>query len=290
MAVKDEHREMLDNRRTPLQLYQLTPKTNCKECGFATCLAFATQVIVGQASLDQCSYLDPGELEPFRQHLARQLEAGIGVKREGFEKALQFLRQEIKKWDFEKIASSLGADLDDAETGPTLRLSYFGRPVRVTWEDIVPTQLDGGPELDPYEKILIYNYVIGGAAEPSGKWIGMESLPNSVSKIKSLRSHCEGPLAQAFAGKMDRLQGAVAGLGRPIAMQEEKTDFAGEFQVLPRLSLRVLWWDEDPSEGFAARVKFLFDSKVLEILDLESLLFTCEQVTDRLLEAAKQEA
>lgn len=290
MADKDEHRAMLDNRRTPLQLYQLTPKTNCKECGFATCLAFATQVIVGQADLDQCSYLDPGELGPFRQQLARQLEAGIGVKRESFEKALQFLRQEIKKWDFETIVSSLGADLEPGGSGPALKFSYFGRPVTVTLEDIAPSQEESGEGLGPYEKILIYNYVIGGATEPSGQWIGMESMPNSVSKIKSLRSHCEGPLAQAFAGKMDRLRKAVAGIGLQIAMQEEKADFAAEFQILPRLSLRVLWWDEDPSEGFAARVKFLFDSKVLKVLDLESLLFTCEQLTDRLLDAAKQAA
>ncbi|MHC1744112.1 MAG: DUF3786 domain-containing protein [Syntrophobacteraceae bacterium] len=290
MGTKDDHRAMLDNRRTPLHLYQLTPKTNCQECGFATCLAFATQAIVGQADLDQCSYLDPGELEPFRQQLARQLEAGIGVKREGFEKALQFLRQEVKKWDFGNIASSLGAELEEGDSGAALKFSYFGRPVRVAQEDIAPDEPDGGPELDPYEKILIYNYVIGGAAEPSGQWIGMESLPNSVSKIKSLRGHCEGPLAQAFAGKVDRLPGAVAGIGHRIAMKEEKADFAAEFPILPRLSLRLLWWDEDPSEGFAARVKFLFDSKVLDILDLESLLFTCEQLTDRLLDAAKQVA
>ncbi len=115
----------------------------------------------------------------------------------------------------------------------------------------------------------------------------METLPNSVSKIKSLRAHCEAPLAQRFSGRLKSLLEASAGIGRQIELREEQVDFAAEFPVLPKLTIRVLWWDEDPSEGFAARVKFLFDRKVLETLDLESLLFTCEQLTDRLLAYAR---
>jgi len=46
---------------------------------------------------------------PFRAQLAEQHQAGIGVKREGFEKALQFLRDEIEKWDLAGLAAGLGA-------------------------------------------------------------------------------------------------------------------------------------------------------------------------------------
>jgi hypothetical protein len=52
---------------------------------------------------------------------------------------------------------------------------------------------------------------------------------------------------------------------------------------LPRLVVRVLWWDEDVEEGFPARAKYLFDTRVLQVVDLESLIFACEQLTDRLL-------
>ncbi|MCU0589515.1 MAG: DUF3786 domain-containing protein [Syntrophobacteraceae bacterium] len=282
--MKDEHREMLDKRLTPMHLYRLTPRTNCRECGFETCLAFATQVIVGQGDLDLCPYLDQEAVRPLREQLRQQHAAGIGVKKEGFEKALHFLRGEIRKWDFREVARSLGADYSEPEGGPTLRFAYFNAVVNVTHEDI---GTDSGEALGPYDKILLYNYVIGGAADPAGIWVGMETLPNSVSKIKSLRGHCEDPLAQKYAGRLSRLPEAVAGIGTPIELREERVDFAVEFPILPRLGIRVLWWDEDPAEGFAARVKFLFDQKVLETLDLESLLFTCEQLTDRLLAAAR---
>ena len=40
-----------------LEIYKLLPKTNCKECGFPTCLAFAMQIAAKKVSLDKCPYL-----------------------------------------------------------------------------------------------------------------------------------------------------------------------------------------------------------------------------------------
>lgn len=39
---------------TGLQIFKLLPKTNCRECGFATCLAFAMALAAGKTSLDDC--------------------------------------------------------------------------------------------------------------------------------------------------------------------------------------------------------------------------------------------
>ena len=40
-----------------LDIYKLLPKTNCKECGFATCLVFAMQLAKKAVSIDKCPYL-----------------------------------------------------------------------------------------------------------------------------------------------------------------------------------------------------------------------------------------
>ena len=42
---------------TGLQIYKLLPKTNCKECGFPTCLAFAMKLAQKGAELDACPYV-----------------------------------------------------------------------------------------------------------------------------------------------------------------------------------------------------------------------------------------
>ena len=65
-ALKDainatwEHRHELTavtkGRRAPrhLDIWELLPRTNCKQCGEASCLAFAVSVIQQQRSLDEC--------------------------------------------------------------------------------------------------------------------------------------------------------------------------------------------------------------------------------------------
>ena len=42
---------------TGLQIYRLLPRTNCKECGVPTCLAFAMRLAQGQANLSDCPYV-----------------------------------------------------------------------------------------------------------------------------------------------------------------------------------------------------------------------------------------
>jgi len=40
-----------------LSVYKLLPRTNCKECGLATCMAFASALINNQAQIDKCPCL-----------------------------------------------------------------------------------------------------------------------------------------------------------------------------------------------------------------------------------------
>ena len=40
-----------------IQIYKLLPQTNCKECGFPTCLAFAMKLAAKQIELDKCPYV-----------------------------------------------------------------------------------------------------------------------------------------------------------------------------------------------------------------------------------------
>ena len=42
---------------SPIEILKLLPKTNCKECGFPTCLAFAMKMAAGQVALDKCPHV-----------------------------------------------------------------------------------------------------------------------------------------------------------------------------------------------------------------------------------------
>ena len=72
-----------------IAIYKLLPQTNCKECGYPTCLAFAMKLAARQAELSACPYvsdeakaqLDSASAPPIRLDLAgrattRKVEVG----------------------------------------------------------------------------------------------------------------------------------------------------------------------------------------------------------------------
>ena len=53
-----------------IQIYKLLPQTNCKECGFPTCLAFAMKLAAKQAELDKCPYVSDEAREKLAESAA----------------------------------------------------------------------------------------------------------------------------------------------------------------------------------------------------------------------------
>jgi acetyl-CoA decarbonylase/synthase complex subunit gamma len=45
-----------------LDIFKLTPRTNCKECGNPTCMAFAMKVAQGTVKIEQCPHMSPEAL------------------------------------------------------------------------------------------------------------------------------------------------------------------------------------------------------------------------------------
>lgn len=45
---------------TALDIYKLLPKTNCKDCGFPTCLAFSMQLAAGKTGIEKCEHASEG--------------------------------------------------------------------------------------------------------------------------------------------------------------------------------------------------------------------------------------
>jgi len=64
---------------------------------------------------------------------------------------------------------------------------------------------------------------------------------------------------------------------------ESGADLAAQIPVLPMVPEYILFWAAEPEEDFPARVKILFDHHILDFLDIESLVFSAERLTDYLL-------
>ncbi len=64
----------------PLDIFKLLPGKNCKECGEATCMAFALKLINDEVELNQCPLLSEKEFEANRLKLKQFFpDSGIMV-------------------------------------------------------------------------------------------------------------------------------------------------------------------------------------------------------------------
>ncbi|MCF8056785.1 MAG: DUF3786 domain-containing protein [Desulfocapsa sp.] len=269
----------------PLEFIKYTPRTNCGECGFAACLAFAAAVTKGGEDPGKCPYVDLSELGDEFAGRDRGKDGLEGVGKLLDEKDLAlvaYLKEKTSNIDFSTAAESIGCAWSGAEKD-SLLLQFLGRDVELSHDTVL---IDGKAVEDPRDRILLYNYIhFGGGREPEQKWIGMESLPNSISKIRTLRVYCEERIAAHFTGKTDLLKKYAPKLAGVLQENSEQSCSAAFLvSALPRLPLFVLFWDEEEEDGFPAKVKVLFDQNVLDFLDIESLVFVCERMAERWVE------
>ncbi len=62
---------------SPIDIYKLLPKTNCKECGQENCMAFATKIVNREVTIDQCKPLLKKEYEKAYKQLKEMLKPAV---------------------------------------------------------------------------------------------------------------------------------------------------------------------------------------------------------------------
>lgn len=62
---------------SPIDIYKLLPKINCKECGYENCMAFATKIVNREANIDQCKPLLKKEHEKNYKQLKEMLKPAV---------------------------------------------------------------------------------------------------------------------------------------------------------------------------------------------------------------------
>ena len=110
---------------TGMDIYKNLPKTNCKECGFPTCLAFAMQVAAKQKALTDCPQLSDEAKDAFADasappmklvHIGPEGDAQVKIGQETV-----MFRHEDKFYNASALAGKVAASLSDEEASARLR-------------------------------------------------------------------------------------------------------------------------------------------------------------------------
>jgi len=110
---------------TGIQIFKLLPKTNCKECGVPTCLAFAMNLASGKAELDSCPYVSDEAREKLAEASAppiRPVAIGKGVRALTTGGETVLYRHEKTFYNPTGIGALIGSDISDSDLEAKLKI------------------------------------------------------------------------------------------------------------------------------------------------------------------------
>jgi acetyl-CoA decarbonylase/synthase complex subunit gamma len=124
----EEHVGMSEKKKaglkelSPIDVYKLLPKTNCKECGLDNCMAFATKIVNREINIDQCPPLLKKENEKAYNQLKELLKpavkeviVGVGDKAKKLGGKLVMFRHEFTYTNPTAIAIDVTDEMTEQE-------------------------------------------------------------------------------------------------------------------------------------------------------------------------------
>jgi len=102
---------------TGIQIFKMTPKTNCKDCGSPTCMAFAMKVAQGAADISACPHMSADALAELSEATAppmKTIKVGTGEGEYTLGGETVLYRHEKTYVSKPRYAAALCTDMDDA--------------------------------------------------------------------------------------------------------------------------------------------------------------------------------
>lgn len=246
---------------TPLDIYKLLPKSNCKACGAATCLAFAAAVIKGEKRISACSQLP--------DDLSQELDEKI-IKQPSPEEQLQQvlvpLKKNIASVDFSASVQRLGASL----TGNKLTIKSLGKDFTVDGEGTITSPC----HINVWVSVPLLSYIIDSSGnDPSGKWVPFRELSHETVWAAFFEQRFEKPLKQLTDSYPDLIEDMIYIFNGKHVESQFNFDISLVLHPLPKLPLLICY--TKPSEDLPAKLNVFFDTTARDNLKVDSIYRLC---------------
>jgi hypothetical protein len=226
-----------------LEIFKLLNKSNCGECGLATCLAFAQAAASGVKGAEDCP------------HLSGDAACKIGVRTdgarppEGFAASIEALREKVRRTDLKAAASGLGAKFKDSR----LALSILGREFLLDSSGIITSEC----HVNSWIQGLVLTYATAPDPKPPvGRWGPFGELRRGVTTVGYFSKRCEEPL-RVIADEHTDVFFELLEIFGGKTVEGFDADYAVALRPLPQVPMLVLYWKAE--EEFPSKLRVMFD-------------------------------
>lgn len=240
-----------------MEIFELLDKSNCRECGEKTCLAFAGAVFRGQRALQDCPKLDRKIIERF----SAEPDDHNGEE-QNREEYLNKLKTEVAKLDLAAAARRLGGRYANQK----LTLKVLGKDFSVDQNG----NLSADIHINPWVAAPFLNHVLHGKGlSPTGNWVSFRELEGGKERYPLFQKRCEESMkrvADIYTELFDDMVHIFS--GKQVEEQFE-SDISVVLHPLPKVPIMVCYWQ--PEDGLSSSLNIFFDQTADANLDIGAI-------------------
>jgi hypothetical protein len=242
--------------RNAMEIYQFLDKSNCRECGEKTCLAFAGAVYMGQRKIALCPKLPQLIIDKFSDEESPNT---IEQNRDAY---LQALKDEIKGIDLGRAAAKIGARFSAGR----LILKILGKDFGVDRNGHIYTDI----HVNPWVAVPFLNYILYGKGTPvSGNWVSFRELKEGKERYPLFQKRCEEGIKRVADIYTDLFDDMVHLFNGKQVEKQFESDISVVLTPLPLVPIMVCYWL--PEEGLESSLNLFFDETADQNLDIGAI-------------------
>lgn len=242
--------------KTPLDIYKLLPKSNCKQCSLPSCFAFSTAVLRGEKELADCPLIDmtiAGSAKKIDRHKS------IAQRRE---EAADQLRSQISSIDLFSSAKRLGGSI----TGNKLVLKCLGKEFFIDSMGNITSEC----HTHAWVTLFLLDYIINSKGDnPAGQWIPFRELKKGAERNALFEQMCEKPLKQMADTHTDLFEDLIYIFSGDRSTNMFSSDISLILYALPKVPILICYWKEDGD--MESSLHIFFDSSVENHLNIQAV-------------------
>jgi hypothetical protein len=246
-----------------MEIFKFLEKSNCRECGEKTCLAFAGAVYQGRKQLKRCPRLDEKILERYTSASPEKDEIADQMG----ENFVDELKPSLLQLDFREAAFRSGSLYD----GEAITLKILGRNFSITPDGDFKTDIHA----NAFITAPILDYLLNTTgAEPSGEWISFRELKESDDFMHGFfKKRCETVLKKIADTHTDLFDDLVDIFGGKRVEAQFQADISVVLYPFPKVPIMICYLK--PEDGMPSTLNVFFDQSVNVNLSIDSVLTIC---------------
>ncbi len=242
-----------------MEVFDHLNKSNCRECGEKTCLAFASKVFLGNTSITKCPHLTNDVYAKFGNSVSSKKTEG-----EEQEKYISSLVERIVQLDFQETAQRIGGYVTDGN----LYVDILGKKFGLSKQGQFMTDL----HIIPWVVMPCIDYMLKcKGAQLTGNWISFRELKGGREKYGLFNKRGEEVLKVLADKYTDFFKDIVPMFSGKKVAEEFESDVSVVLAPFPLVPLMICYWK--PDDGLESTLNLFFDETVEQNLGVESAFF-----------------